>query len=269
MALARSPDRLLSRRARSETSSGETASNALACRRGRIRSSNGHPGRVRDERGEVGRHLDQPLPGGGLLPDRVAEQAASLVRVVLASLGQLGAKVVEDDRRREDPRVRMPDPGTGLPVPARHDHVPDLQVPLEVLHAIPVHPQDPLDLHLVGVLERHPVIGALHHDLAGPPGRDPVEHPDALADHFLLDDEVRVPLRDDPDLPAGLRGSFGRRAVGGDLGRRQVLVARTEGTSAVVRISVVAVPGAGRAPTFRSPDPSSVHPACVPALQSE
>ena len=105
----------------------------------------------------------------------------------------------------------MLDPRARLPVRPCHDHVSDLQISLEIFHPIPVHPQHALDLRFVGVLERHPVIGALHHDLAGAPRGDPVEHPDALADQILLDDEVGVPFREDPHLPAVRVETPGRR----------------------------------------------------------
>src|SRR5262245_15000965 len=90
----------------------------------------GHPRRIRHEGGELRGQLDQPVPARDLLPDRVAEEAAPLVGVVLTGLRQLRAEVVEDDGSRQDPRVGVPDPGARLVVTTSHDHVSDLHVAL-------------------------------------------------------------------------------------------------------------------------------------------
>src|SRR5262249_43749343 len=71
--------------------------------------------------------------------------------------------------------------------------------------------------------------GMLDQDLARPPGRDAVEHPDALSNQVFLDGEVGVTLGHDPDLPARAIGAAPRWPVGRDLGRGEAFVAGTEG----------------------------------------
>src|SRR5262249_30228971 len=97
------------------------------------------------DRGEGRGQPHHALLGADLLAQDVAIEAAALVLVVLARLAQLSARLVEDDRNRGDPRIRMMAGHPRLLVAARDEGVTDLSLPPEIEQAIAIHPQDRLE----------------------------------------------------------------------------------------------------------------------------
>src|SRR4030095_11564619 len=115
--------------------------------------------------------------------------AAPLVLVVLPALPQLAANLVEDNRDRGEPGVRVGDLRAGRAVPPGHQDVADALVLLEVADALAIHPEHLLPLPVTEGRRGIVVAGALHDQLGGAPWRDPVVESHALAHQLLLDAE--------------------------------------------------------------------------------
>src|SRR4029453_3448450 len=111
--------------------------------------------------------------------------------------------LVEDDGDRGQPGVRMADPGSTMTVAARDEDIADGDVALEVADALTVHPQHLLPLRVAHGGGRRVVLRTLHDELRGPPRRDRVVEPGALAPERELDAEVRIRFGDDANRPSG------------------------------------------------------------------
>jgi hypothetical protein len=162
------------------------------------------------------------------LLENVTVETALLSGVVIAGGLEFLAYVIEDKRRAQDAGERVFNSRTAALAATVDEDAADLWVTVQILYALTVHPENPLELANGHGDPCGMMVRVFDENFAGAAARDPIKDSTSFTLNVTLDLKERGVLRDNAHEPFGAVRRLTVGSVRRDLGRGSRLVSGAE-----------------------------------------